>query len=228
VQPIKCISGRVEKAWIVDGKRVCIATHPDSPNFDGKSRGRKIHLAKDMQSTVCNLLVTEFVPERDRNWSCVMNGECIPCFIKSNNKSKGEQMTDQSMDMSKEKRPNIKKLLDEGWNLMTIESCEPSVSKAGNAMMIIELNFKPMDYIEKIYLVAEEGKRWQLKKLLTACDIEAGKDGVYEWNTEDIVGKEIRVLNEPEDSTWINRSGDKVTTKQNRFNDFETMAWDEN
>jgi len=136
-------------------------------------------------------------------------------------------MTDQSMDMSKETRPNIKKLIAEGWNLMTIDSCEPSVSKAGNSMMIIELTYKPSDYTEKIYLVAEEGKRWQLKKLLTACGVEAGQDGKYQWNTEEIVGKEIRVLNEPEDNTYTNRQAIEVTTKQNRFTDFETMAWDD-
>ena len=129
--------------------------------------------------------------------------------------------------MSQEKRPNIKKILPEGWIEMSVESCEPSVSKAGNQMVIVELFNKETNYSEKIYLVAEQGKRWQLKKLLTACGIEAGKDSVYDWNYEDIVGKEIKVLNEPEDNTWINRSGDEVKTKQNRFVDFEAQAWDE-
>ena len=137
-------------------------------------------------------------------------------------------MVNRTDDMSQEKRPNIKKVLPEGWLNMTVESCEPSVSKAGNQMMIVELYNKEASYSEKIYLVAEQGKRWMLKKLLTACSIEAGKDGVYDWNTEDIVGKEIKALNEPEDNTWINREGNEITTKQNRFTDFETLAWDEN
>jgi len=137
-------------------------------------------------------------------------------------------MVNRTDDMSQEKRPNIKKVLSEGWLNMTIESCEPSVSKAGNQMMIVELYNKEASYSEKIYLVTEQGKRWMLKKLLTACGIEAGKDGVYNWNTEDIVGKEIQALNEPEDNTWINRDGNEITTKQNRFTDFEALAWDEN
>ena len=137
-------------------------------------------------------------------------------------------MVNRKDDMSGETRPNIKKVLPEGWLSVEIESCEPSVSKAGNQMMIVELKEKETSYIEKIYLVAEQGKRWQLKKLLIACGIEAGKDGIYDWNTEDIVGKQIRALNEPEDNTWINRSGDEITTKQNRFTDFDALAWDDN
>jgi len=135
-------------------------------------------------------------------------------------------MVNRKDDMSGEKAPSRKKVLPEGWMDMSIESCEPSVSKAGNQMMIVELYNKENNYSEKIYLVAEQGKRWQLKKLLTACGIEAEKDGVYDWDTEDIVGKEIKALNEPEDNTWINREGIEITTKQNCFTDFEAQEWD--
>ena len=136
-------------------------------------------------------------------------------------------MVKRTDDMSQEKRPNIKRVLPEGWLKMKIESCEPSISKSGNQMMIIELIEAKTGSVEKIYLVAEQGKRWQLKKLLIACGIEAGKDGVYDWDTQDIIGKEIQALNEPEDNTWINRDGHEITTKQNRFIDFEVLAWDE-
>lgn len=136
-------------------------------------------------------------------------------------------MVKRTDDMSEEKRPNTKKLLAEGWIKMRVESCTPSVSKAGNEMMIVELYHEPASYTEKLYLVAEKGKRWQLKKLLTACGIEAGQDGKYDWDTEEIVGKKINVLNEHEDNTWINRNGETVTTKQNRFTDFDVLAWDE-
>jgi len=136
-------------------------------------------------------------------------------------------MVKRTDDMSQEKRPNIKRVLPEGWLKMKIESCEPSISKSGNQMMIIELIEAKTGSVEKIYLVAEQGKRWQLKKLLIACGIEAGKDGVYDWDTQDIIGKEIQALNEPEDNTWINRDGNEITTKQNRFIDFEVLAWDE-
>jgi len=138
-------------------------------------------------------------------------------------------MTEQSMDMSEEKAPNIKRLMPEGWQLVTITKCTEATSKARNLMFITELTFKEqLDYSENIYLVGEQGKRWMLKKLLAACGIEAAADGVYKWNPEEIIGKEIRVFVEHEDNTWINRDGDEITKKQNRFNDFEVLSWDEN
>ena len=136
-------------------------------------------------------------------------------------------MVKQTHNMSEEKKPNIKRVLPEGWLPMTIESCEPSVSKAGNQMMVIGLNNEEENYTETIYLVAEQGKRWMLKKLLTACGIAAGKDNVYEWDTEEIIGKKINALNILEDNVWIDRSGEERKTQQNRFTDFDEIAWDD-
>lgn len=66
--------------WKVGELVVCTATHPDNPNWSGHSRGRKIHLAKTDKLTVCNMLVDEGIPEADKNWSMVSNGECKTCF----------------------------------------------------------------------------------------------------------------------------------------------------
>ena len=66
--------------WTVNGMVVCTATHPDKPNWSGHSRGRKIHLAKTDKLTVCNMLVDEGIPDSDKNWSMVHNGECKNCF----------------------------------------------------------------------------------------------------------------------------------------------------
>lgn len=71
---------RIENAWEISGHRVCTATHPDKPNFSGHSRGRKIHLAKDMKLTICNMLVDQYIPDRDKNWTPVSNGKCMSCF----------------------------------------------------------------------------------------------------------------------------------------------------
>lgn len=130
------------------------------------------------------------------------------------------------MNMENEKAPNRKKLLPEGWNNMTVNSCEPSVSKKGNQMMVIGLMTDTKDYVETIYLVAEQGKRWQLKKLLNACGIESGKDGIYNWSPKDIINKNINVLIELEDQEYIDRNGTTQKTKQNRVIDFEMLAWD--
>ena len=68
------------KVWIIDGKKVCTVTHPDYPNFSGHSRGRKTHLAKTSKFSICNMLVDEYVPDKDRLWSVVHNGRCKVCF----------------------------------------------------------------------------------------------------------------------------------------------------
>ena len=131
------------------------------------------------------------------------------------------------MDMNNEKKPKIKRLMPEGWNKVVITALQESTSKSGNNMIVAELTFPEEGYAEDVYLVSEPGKRWMLKKLLDACGCEAAQDGVYKWEFEDILNKEVMVLNLPEDNTWINRNGDKVTTKQNRFNDFQAVQWDD-
>lgn len=130
------------------------------------------------------------------------------------------------MDFSQEKAPQRKKLLMEGWNAMTVNSCEPSVSKKGNQMMIIGLMTEKKDYIETIFLVSESGKRWMLKKLLTACGIAAGQDGIYDWEPENIINKSVNVLVEHEDQEFIDRNGETKKIKQNRVVDFEPIEWD--
>ncbi len=140
-------------------------------------------------------------------------------------------MVKQTHDMTNEKKPNIKQLIPEGWQEFTIESCEPSISKAGNNMMVIGLHYEPTNYTETIFLVTEQGKRWLLKKLLTACGIAAGQDGVYSWDTEEIVGRGIKALVSHEENEYINREGESIKTKQNRITDFdvsETKGWDDN
>lgn len=77
---VMCMNGHRENALEIKGLRVCTATHPDNPNFSGHSRGRKIHLAKDAKKTICNMLVDEYVPASDTNWSPVSNGQCKSCF----------------------------------------------------------------------------------------------------------------------------------------------------
>ena len=131
------------------------------------------------------------------------------------------------MDMSQEKKPKIRRLMPEGWSKAKITAAEENVSKSGNKMIVVELTLVDENYSEDVYLVSEPGKRWMLKKLLDACGCEAAQDGVYKWEFSDILDKEIMVLNIPEDNTWINREGEEKTTKQNRFTDFQEVAWDD-
>jgi len=132
-------------------------------------------------------------------------------------------------DMSGEKAPTRKRLLPEGWRNFEIFSCEPSVSKGGNEMFIFELKDEETQYVDKIYAVAVQGKRWLLKSILTACGVPAGQDGVYDWEISSILNKRIQGLVEHEDNEWINRDGETVTTKQHRIIEIkpaEEVEWD--
>src|SRR3990167_1469840 len=142
------------------------------------------------------------------------------------------------MDMSKEQAPKRKYLLPEGWRRFTILSCEPSVSKSGNAMFLIDVQDDEKNYVDTLYAVSVEGKRWFLKMILTACGVLAGQDGVYDWEAKDIIGKKVMGLVEHEPNTWINRAGVEIKTTQHRIVEFKTpneaqayteteKAWDE-
>jgi len=132
--------------------------------------------------------------------------------------------------MSQEKEPTRKKLLPEGWREFKILGCEPSVSKSGNDMFIFELQDEETAYIDKVYAISTQGKRWLLKTILSACNVKAAQDGVYDWETKDVIGKQVNCLIEHEDNEWFNRQGEKVTTKQHKiveFKESEVQAWDE-
>jgi len=142
------------------------------------------------------------------------------------------------MDMSKETAPKRKYLLPEGWRRFTILSCEPSVSKSGNAMFLIDVQDDEKNYVDTLYAVSVEGKRWFLKMILTACGIPAGQDGVYDWEAKNIIGKKVMGLVEHEPNEFINREGITVKTTQHRIVEFKTpneaqayteteKAWDE-
>jgi len=128
-------------------------------------------------------------------------------------------------DMNDEKPP--KRLLDKGWRKFTVKTCTEEQSKAGNDMFIITLLDQETDYIDTIYLISTEGKRWALKNLLAACGVAAAADGVYKWDIADIINKEVSGLIGHEPNEYINRSGDTVKTTQHRIIEFKEIAWDE-
>ena len=136
-----------------------------------------------------------------------------------------------SMNMKDEKEPTKKRLLEEGWHKFKIIGCEPSVSKKGNKMFIFKLEDDKTKYVDTIYLVGEEGKRWMLKSLLAVCGVPASADGVYDWDENMVIGKEIGGLVDHEENSYINRNGDEVKGKQHRIVEFkpvnETIGWDD-
>ena len=136
-----------------------------------------------------------------------------------------------NMNMNSEKRPNVKRLLDEGWRTFRINSGEAKVSKSGNDMFVVNITDIKTGYSEDIYLVATEGKRWLLKEILVACGIPKDTEGNYTWDIPDIINKEIVGLVEHEPNEYINRNGDTVKTTVHRINKFDIVsnqvAWDE-
>jgi hypothetical protein len=58
----------------------CTATHPDTPLKSKKARGRKLHIAKDNETTYCNMLVDEVLQMgTDRFHHFDKNGRCKSC-----------------------------------------------------------------------------------------------------------------------------------------------------
>lgn len=132
-----------------------------------------------------------------------------------------------SMNMSDEKKPNIKVLLDQGWREFKITGCEEKTSKAGNLMFVFSAQDKETGYIDTWYAVGEPGKRWFLKSILAACNCDASSDGVYNWEFSDVIGKNVLGLVIHEDNEWINREGEKVVQKQHKVSDIMEAQQDE-
>ena len=134
-------------------------------------------------------------------------------------------------DMSDEPKPNIKKLLKEGWRKFTILGGVEKVSRERNEMFVLDVQDDETGYNEDWYCVSVKGKRWFLKSILRACNVEAGQDGIYEWSLDDIIGKSIAGLVEHEPNEYINRKGNTVKTTQHKIQEIkkveDAIGWDE-
>ena len=128
------------------------------------------------------------------------------------------------MDMSEE--GGRKELLPEGWRRFEITECTPSKSKAGNDMFIIALRDIETNYAETIYPIAVKGKRWFLKQILNACDVEAGQDGIYEWDISDVLNKTVLGLVKHIEEDWVNREGVTVKSRKVKIAQIENVSND--
>lgn len=141
-------------------------------------------------------------------------------------------------DMSEEKKPS--KLLPAGDRRVRIAAMVQKVSKAGNNMFVATLFDEETKNEMDVFLVAEKGKRWFLKMLLSAVGIEPDDKGVFEWDTDDVVGKEVIAKVEHYTEPWINREGNEVHVNKAKVTEFleatinpdgvkkaEDIAWQE-
>lgn len=123
-----------------------------------------------------------------------------------------------SDDMSQERKPST--LFPAGIRLVRVLEMMETKSKAGNKMFQTVIEDSKTKSTMTCFLVAEPKKRWMLKSLLTACQLPAGEDGVYNWDVSDVIGKSAiaNVQHKPED--WINREGQAVTTDKANVTEF--------
>lgn len=126
-----------------------------------------------------------------------------------------------SYDMKGEHRPRV--ILDEGWRKFKVIDCEEMTSKAGNEMFLVSLEDTETGGFLDVYCVATPKKRWLLKSLLSACGIEAAKDGVYNFDIPELLGKEVMGKVENSDEKWVNREGETVVTKKSRIAEFDEV-----
>jgi len=134
-------------------------------------------------------------------------------------------MSRHAMDMSQEREKE--QLLPEGWRCFTIIKCEEQISKSGNEMFKITITdcetFQEID----IYAIAVPKKRWFLKSLLSACQIKAGENEVYEWDTEEIIGKIISGRVEHKEETWVNRDNQEMKSIKHKVVEVKEVTEEE-
>lgn len=127
------------------------------------------------------------------------------------------------MDMSGESERHEFDNLPDGWRTFEISDCKEGTSKAGNEQFIFVFTDKETGQQGDVYAIATQGKRWFLKQVLTACGVKAGQDGVYDWDIEDVLGKEVsgKVVNV--DDEWIDREGETQTATKPKINQVKAI-----
>lgn len=129
-----------------------------------------------------------------------------------------------NMDMSRE---NQNVVLPAGWRDFKIASCQEETSKAGNQMFRFGFLDIATDQETEQLVTAIQGKRWFLKQILNACNVEAGKDFIYNWDISDVLGKFIKGKVEQYDDTFTNRDNAEVTVTKSRIIQIKSMMANE-
>lgn len=127
------------------------------------------------------------------------------------------------MDMSGESERHAFEELPDGWREFTIDDCKPATSKAGNEQFIFLFTDKETGQQGDVYAIATQSKRWFLKSILGACEIEASADGVYDWDIEDVIGKEVQGKVENQEDTFIDREGETKTVSRPKIVQVKTI-----
>lgn len=111
------------------------------------------------------------------------------------------------MDMNGEDKVNFE--MPDGWHDFEVVKLTEQKSKQNNDMFVAKV-VSAEDYGVgcDVYLVAEKGKRWLLKQLLTACGIVPDENGHMLWDIPDVEGKTIQGrVEHQQEPEWIDRNG---------------------
>ena len=121
-------------------------------------------------------------------------------------------------NLSGEKKPFS--LMPEGHRQVIVTEMIEGKSKSGNNMFTVTLEDIKTKSEMLVWLVSEPKKRWMLKSLLSAVEIPAGADGVYDWSKSDVIGKQVTAIVEHYTEPWINREGKEVTSTKAKVTEF--------
>lgn len=126
------------------------------------------------------------------------------------------------MDMSGEKEVVLRELMPEGERKLEVVNVEESTSKKGSGMLVWTVKDTETGKMDVIYTVTEPGKRWMLKTILTACNVQADDNVVFTFDIPDLIGQFMIGNNRHENETFINRKGEEETKKKNKFVSFRS------
>ena len=131
-------------------------------------------------------------------------------------------------NMKDEKPPNVKQLISPvGWHCFQVLGAVEGMSKAQKPKFVVTVKHIESEQVEEIHPSAVPGKRWLLKQLLTACGIEAGKDGVYKWDVSDVKDKKVLAFVQHEPNSYIDRNGNEVKNTQHKLSNFKPYNTDD-
>ena len=134
-------------------------------------------------------------------------------------------MGDYQHQMKDERRPPS--ILQEGARLVRVTEMIFGTSKNGNEMYTTTIEDTKTHKSMQVWLVATPKKRWMLKSLLTACELPAGEDGVYDWSVKDVIGKSVIAMIEHVTEPWTNREGVEVMQTKAKVTEFIQPEHDE-
>jgi hypothetical protein len=123
----------------------------------------------------------------------------------------------------KNEKNTTKTVFNAGWHNWHVDTIESKTSKSGNPMFAV--GFSNIDTCQTItsYLLAVEGKQWQLSQFIKACGVVVDQEGNCNWSDTDVIGRTIGGFIENEENNYINREGKTIEGEQSKLTNFRVM-----